>query len=167
MATPTYTLIEQVNQVSFGTVTFTNLSSLSSYRDLIIVFDSSVTGDTVIAYDMTFNNDTSTSNYSQVLMKGNGSSAYSTTQTAAGNFDFDFGSPALYVDGGGVIICQIFDFLATDKHKSLLTRLNYPSSASYSGVAATAGRYASTSAINEIDVKVNSSSLVSLYGIEA
>jgi hypothetical protein len=160
MATPTYTLIDSVTLGSSATtVTFASIPQ--NYRDLILVADYSLSAANRSAR-LTLNNDT-TNKYFWVTMVGDGSSAYS--QTASNQYYLDFG----YLTDKTLSIIQFLDYSATDKHKSTLARTNNPGD---EGAQAYAGRWASTSAITEIDLFAGSAdystgSTFYLYGIEA
>jgi len=93
-----------------------------------------------------------------VEMVGNGSSATSAT-TSSSRF---ISNNMTGTDGATVI--QIMDYTATDKHKSVLVRAN-----SGSATAAHAGRWANTSAINEINFNSSlpAGATIHIYGIEA
>jgi len=138
MPTPTYVPLATVTLG--GTASSVTFSSIpATYRDLVVVgagFASTAAGVTA-----RFNGDTG-ANYNQVVMAGDGGSAFSsssanTTSTQFGRFD----NTTL-----ANFVTQVMDYSATDKHKSYLSRYN--SSAVLT--AALAGRYASTSAITSL-----------------
>jgi hypothetical protein len=146
MPTPTYDLLaSNVLSSNASSVTFSSIPA--TYRDLVLVVTAKITVGTGGA-SMRFNAD-SGSNYNMVTMEGTGSA----TQSGSGS-----GYNALYVNlnngelytGPTVSIIQIMDYSATNKHKSTLHRANGLSSTS---VGATAGRWASTSAINSIEYR--------------
>ena len=153
MATPTYELIETTTLTSSASsVTFTSITQ--DYRDLVVVTDASNSSGE--DFFLTLNADTS--NYTSVRMRGNGSSAFSRTQTTR-----QFAN--IYTDASNSIT-QIMDYSATDKHKTILSR----SGLATSTVWAYALRYASTSAITSVKLEpaggtLNSGSTFSLYGI--
>lgn len=135
MATPTYDLIDSITLgSSASTVTF---SSIPAGGDLAIVVETTLTGNASINFRL--NND-SGSNYSFVLMRGDGSAADSsdTSSTTQGTFGYSVGK--------SLATAEIFDYSATDKHKSVLSRFN---NSTY--VFAHANRWADTSAVNRID----------------
>nr|DAL22186.1 MAG TPA_asm: hypothetical protein [Caudoviricetes sp.] len=166
MPTPTYTPLANITlSSSASSVTFSNIPN--TYRDLILVATpASSDGGTNRYMGITFNSDTTGSNYSNVAMMGNGSVTGSSTFTG-GIF------PQYYSDlsgtvGNNVITLSLMDYSATDKHKTVLSR----SSRGDFGVTATAHRWASTSAISTIVVScVNASwksgSTFALYGVIA
>tara|TARA_R110002153_G_scaffold271416_1_gene438747 strand:+ start:432 stop:911 length:480 start_codon:yes stop_codon:yes gene_type:complete len=135
MATATYTLIDSTTLgSSASTVTF---SSIPTGGDLAIVVDTTLTGGASINFRL--NND-SGSNYSFVLMRGSSSAADASdsVNTTQGTFGYSVGKSLAIVD--------IFDYSATDKHKSVLSKFN---NSTY--VFAHANRWADTSAVNRID----------------
>ena len=135
MATATYTLINSTTlSSSASTVTF---SSIPTGGDLAIVVETTLTGSASINFRL--NND-SGSNYSFVLMRGSGSAADSsdTSSTTQGTFGYSVGKSLAIVD--------IFDYSATDKHKSVLSRFN---NSTY--VFTHSNRWADNSAVNRID----------------
>ena len=162
MATPTY--------VALATLTLSGTDSViafasipSSFRDLVLVVDGKISGSAGLR--LRLNND-SGSNYNQILMRNNGSTPLSVSysnQTA-----FTPSDVGLSADVPFNYICHIMDYSATDKHKSLLIRTNTNGAT----VEATALRWASTTAVNEVNVFLSSQnyqagSTFSLYGIEA
>lgn len=166
MPTPTYTPLQTITlSGSASTVTFGSIPG--TYRDLVFVFDGGVTSgnrNLVIA----FNSDTTNSNYAAVQMSGTGSAADGTaflsTQTRFLNY---YGY--MQADLNCQIVTQIFDYSATDKHKTYLSRSSHASN----GTSAVASRWANTNAITSIQlsqdgaVSFASGSTFSLYGIAA
>jgi len=164
MATPTYTLIDSTTLTSSASsVTFSSISG--SYRDLVLVIE--ITGGNGDFYPrLQYNNDTG-SNYSYVEMQGNGSSVnsyYGTSETGIqlNGAYASIGNTAFYT-------VNIFDYSATDKHKTSLSRSNRANQI----VNAMAQRWANTSAISTIKIySANGNTMASggkvyLYGIEA
>jgi len=140
-------------------IVFPNLPS--TYKDLLLI--STVKNYTASAWHgVRFNND-SASNYSRTGIRGNGSTAvgyYVAAETAA------------FVDGPSAsetIRISILDYSSTDKHKILLSRAD--SYADNSG--GTAGRWASTAAINTLTITSTSAetfgigSTFYLYGVSS
>lgn len=164
MTTPTYDLIETTTLASAASsVTFTSITQ--DYRDLVLVVNNIGTASSGQAI-VRFNSD-SGSNYPFVFMRGNGSDA----ESFDGTGDSFIGPVQKIEDEGGSGnsgIFQIMDYSATDKHTSVLSRIN-----NFDNVRAFANRYASTSAITNIEVLVNfgsdfaAGSTFSLYGIAA
>jgi len=121
-------------------VVFTSIPA--SFRDLVLVCSIKMTVGKTLG--ITINDDTG-SNYSHIWMYGDGSGYSSTSSTNAqyrfmgeisnvSTSDFDFSHTSFQ------------DYSATDKHKTMLTRTNQPSSI----VEANAGRWASTNAITKL-----------------
>jgi hypothetical protein len=145
-----------------ASVTFSSISQ--AYRDLVVVCNATVSLGTVNLFTQ-FNSDGG-SNYYFVVMRGNGAVAAS-----------EFVNTAVMYPGYGlndlstvpsIIKFDIMDYSATDKHKSVLFRSNH---ADY-GTMATAGRWASTSAVNTIKLQPTGSvfavgSTFALYGVSA
>lgn len=157
MATPTY--------VALGTITLATTDSEivfssipATYRDLIIQTDGTSSANENISIQ--FNGDTG-SNYSYVQMNGNGS----TTGSSSGSEAF-LRIGAVYTSRT-INQLQLLDYSATDKHKTILSRCNAASVITQ----AIAGRWASTSAITSISIKLTGSasfqsgSTFSLYGV--
>ena len=151
MATPTYTLIDSTTLgSSAASVTFSSISATGKGDLVLAIKATGATGNTDI--QLRFNGDSGT-NYSSVYMAGNGSSA--TSGTTATN-RITVGGQVEYSDGTNAqqAICQIADFSATDKHKSVLSRSNVAAGAG-AGTSAFAGRWANTAAITSISVVNN------------
>lgn len=138
-----------------STVTFSSIPS--TYRDLRVVL-TPLGGDTNARFRI--NSDTG-SNYSEVYMSGDGSSAGSgsSTMTYAGAGRTTSTPSANTID--------IMDYSATDKHKTILARLN----PSQLFVSASASRWANTAAvisltfINQDSSNFSAGSTFALYGI--
>lgn len=155
MPTNTYTPLATVTLASAAaTVTFGSIPS--TYRDLIVIFNGSATG----ASDsfVEFNNDTA--NASAVKAEGNGSTTASVTLS-----QLQMG----ILTNASVNQMFIFDYSATDKHKTILSRGNTASNQ----ISMFAGRWASTSVITQIKLlatngqSYSSGSTFSLYGVIA
>lgn len=163
MPTPTYTPLANLTLGSTATtVTFTSISQ--SYRDLILVVNGKATAGENPTFR--FNADTG-SNYPQVNMYGNGSSATSAATNSTW-FWLAYGTN-FSTDEPSNAIVNIMDYSATDKHKTVLIRDNKSSGST----EAQAGRWASTSAVNSIALKFNYGAswavgtTFTLYGIAA
>ena len=138
-----------------SSVTFFNIPQ--DYRDLILVANVRLTGISDIG--VRFNND-SGNNYHRVWMAGNGSSASSGLNSPETIGYWAYTTSTSYDPQ----ILQLFDYSATDKHKSWLSR--YGGASITAG--ATAGRWASTSAITSINISLGtyqSGSTFSLYAL--
>jgi len=151
---------------SAATVTFSSINS--GYRDLVLVADMGATSSD--ALNCRVNGDTG-SNYNYIFAKGNGSAASSssgTSQTAIGLAGFANG-----VTNTTRTMLQISfqDYSVTDKHKSLLIRVNNAATSDI-GTIMNAGRWASTSAITSFVIYPGSGSFTTgtsfaLYGVSA
>jgi hypothetical protein len=149
-----------------ATVTFSAIPA--TYRDLRLVV-TIPTGYAGSGSGVKFNTDTDyTNNYSRVVMGGNGSSAYSFSNSGSGNPTANHDLGALRADGN--LIVDFLDYSATDKHKTVLGREN----GAANEAAAQVTRWASTAAITTITLTTDGSpanlpagSVFSLYGILA
>jgi hypothetical protein len=154
MPTPTYTPLATVTLgSSAASVTFSSIPA--TYRDLILVYTGLLSvGDENVLLNVNGTGTTGT----RVFMFGSGSTATSGTATT-----LTIGFP------GGALsstILQIFDYSATDKHKTMLFRGNNTNS----GVSAQAQRWANTAAITSLAFSpaagtFNSASTFNLYGV--
>ena len=158
MPTPTYTPLATVTLgTAAASVTFSSIPA--TYRDLIVVFKGAQNASST-TYIMRFNGD-SASNYSQVLMTGNGSSPASSSSTPTG------ASFGIIGTGQSNILYQIMDYSATDKHKTVLTRTDDPAVQT----VAFASRWANTAAITSVAIvsgnQFIAGTTVSMYGIKA
>ena len=168
MPTPTYTPLANITLGSAASsVTFSSISG--AYRDLVLVIEASPADTSFPAVWLRANSDTG-SNYSYVRMTGNGSTAASLSN--ASQTVLQIGS-AFGLGGTtasrAVIVVQIMDYTATDKHKSVLSRASTPNN----GVEAATSRWANTAAITTIQALVSAGtgfatgSSFALYGIVA
>ena len=159
---PTSTYVALATETLSGTATNVTFSSIpATYRDLILVIDgtASASNTTVI---FRLNGDTG-SNYSYVWMYGTGSGS---PVSNAGTDDGLAGGALSNTQSS--ITMQLFDYSATDKHKSALIRRDMPSSF----VLQSASRWANTDAVTSITAYVDSpgetlqiGTTLSLYGI--
>jgi hypothetical protein len=163
LPTPTYTALANV---TLGTATASvTLSSIpATYRDLVLVFNGTLTTNTGV---IVRNNGDSGSNYPQVLMRNDGASGtFSSTDTGTSYYATWNAAPS----GTPIaFILQLMDYSATDKHKTALWRNQYEAFGATSRVEAFAGRWANTAAITSVAVvaAMASGTTVTLYGIEA
>lgn len=146
-----------------ASVTFASIPT-TGYRDLRLVITFTKVSTTNGAR-LTINSDTG-SNYSQVVMYGNGSSAASATDGP--NYFYLNDYIAASTTEATLSTVDIMDYAVTDKHKSLLER----GSRAGGSVAASAGRWASTSAITSVQVNTGggtfaAGSTFALYGVVA
>jgi hypothetical protein len=156
MPTPTYDLIaSSILSTTTGDLTFSSIPD--TYRDLVLVINAGQSSSTNTRMRFNSNN---TNVYNRVIMTGNGSTA--TSGTTANDTEIPITSSS-----ANTFFCvvQIFDYSATDKHKALIARNNYPAAE----VDARAGRWANTAAINSIYLFTSSvwpiGSTFYLYGI--
>lgn len=166
--TAKYTPLATITLTSTDTeIVFANIPN--SYKDLILqgqVRSTRAAGTEDMFLQL--NGDTA-SNYSAVFMYGS-SGGYSSL-TASGGYMIVATNTAAANATSGVyssIYAQIQDASATDKHKTLLTRNG---GGNQDQVWATAGRWASTSAISSIRIyytlgSIASGTTLSLYGVK-
>lgn len=164
MGVPTYQPIANITLSSaVASVTFSAITQ--QYRDLVLVFDGSMTvGNTNLG--LRFNGD-SGSNYPSVLMYGDGSGPTS----ASGTYTFCSFAYVTTTDRVTGIV-NIMDATATDKNKTILNRYGQPAGAGNPLVVAVANRWASNAAITSITViaatnAIASGSTITMYGVLA
>ena len=157
MPTMTYRPLATVTLGSTAaSVTFSSIPA--TYRDLILV----VAGTTTSAANLTtqVNGDTG-NNYNTVEASATASGTQSFTNTSVDRFYAGTLQTTQFNN-----ILQFMDYSATDKHKTILVRLNSTSTI----IGMTAGRWANTAAINSINVfgaTFNAGATFSLYGVIA
>jgi hypothetical protein len=165
MPTPTYTPLATITlSSSASTVTFGSIPN--TYKDLVLVVTSAAgntgaPGGNSRNLLMRFNGDTSNS-YTRVIMSGDGSTARSTSDTQSW-FSLDWYGHTNNATHDHLI--QVMDYSATDKHKTVLTRVR-----STAATEAMASRWPSTSAVATISIFYDSNTLASgstfsLFGI--
>jgi hypothetical protein len=136
MPTPTYTPLATVTLASAtASVVFSSIPA--TYRDLILIVNGTENANQYIA--VRYNSDTG-SNYSYVRMTDGPASASGTESFGR----LGVGDPTARF----LVITQIMDYSATDKHKTWLSRSNIPANF----VGAIAGRWANTGAITSVNV---------------
>tara|TARA_R110000824_G_scaffold260067_5_gene448720 strand:+ start:215 stop:703 length:489 start_codon:yes stop_codon:yes gene_type:complete len=140
MATPTYTLIDSTTLASSASsVTFSSIDQ--SYGDLVLAIEVS-SGSSTARPALRFNGDTG-NNYFAVVAVNNTSNTSHTISYLRLETDYSIQNGTLLGS------CQIMDYSATNKHKSVLIRNDSPSR----GVAGMiAGRWANNSAISSIEL---------------
>lgn len=161
MGTPTYTPLANLTLgSSAASVTFSSISQ--TYRDLVLVVNAG--GTSAGAGVMVRANGDTGVNFYSVEMRGNGST------TGAASFTSDAWSGYTGITSTVAFNAQyqIFDYSATDKHKSALSRQNDSSSL----VEAVAHRWANTAAITTLLIypgggSFTAGSSFALYGIAA
>jgi hypothetical protein len=153
----TYTPIATSTVSTASSYTFSSIPS--TYTDLIVVFGGVASGLDTMAFR--FNGDTGT-NYSDTVVGGDGSSAYSnrrTNQTLA-----YYGTPST---SQSTVIGNIFNYANTTTFKTSLGRGNTTSSQVESRV----NLWRSTAAINSVTILCGGGSTLTgtftLYGIAA
>ena len=136
----TYTLIDSVTLASSASsVTFSSISATGK-GDLVLAANVKNPA-SVATLRLTFNGETTGTNYSYTAARGNGSTA-----TALVASSMDRIQPYSVATGdSGIYLFQVFDYSASDKHKSVLIRTD---SKNISEMLA--GRWASTSAITSV-----------------
>lgn len=149
-------------QTAATNVTFSGIPSI--YRDLVLIVNSK-TDRTAFDQDGLFvrlNGDIA--NHSRVTMLGRSSGGFSDTANSLGvPLAGNAGQP-------GIVVIQVMDYAQTDKHKAVIVRSNQNSPSVSGVVAATAGRWASTSPVTSITLLPEagpnfvSGSTFSLYG---
>lgn len=157
----TYDLLDSTTLASSASsVTFSSISQ--DYRDLILVVNAE--GSTSSTSILCTLNGDSGANYSHVNMLGSGSSATSSSASAASQIIFG------RVQSGVISsqIGQFMDYSATDKHKTVLQRVNKSDQFVY----AQASRWANTDAITSVSLAPSSGDFASgstfyLFGISA
>jgi hypothetical protein len=166
MATPTYDLIDSVTlSSSSSSINFTSIDT-TTYRDLIMVID----GQAAISGDfyprLRYNGVTSTV-YSWVSMAGTGSSTQSYNGTENGQ---QIGNSQFFTNGTNtMVIANLLDAGATDKNKTILSRIGRANN----GVEAIVGRADISGAITSIELysangnSLNTGTTIYLYGVAA
>jgi hypothetical protein len=164
MPTQTYTPIaRQVIASATNTVTFSSITS--TYTDLVLVINGSLSGYDYLLYR--FNGDTG-SNYSETPLRGDGSAA---TSGPAANRTYTWTCLQSAANTQFNTISNFMNYADATTNTSVLSRANSNSSGDY--VAITAGLWRNTAAINSITVltlsanNFNVGSTFTLYGIKA
>ena len=163
MATALTALANVTLSTTANSITFSSISS--AYRDLYFVFTQPAQGNHVRPL-IRMNSDSSSADYFEVRAVGNGSSTSSASLSNAG-FD-PTGFFSSYLDAFQ-ITGHVMDYSATDKHKSVLLRVDGYSQATIME----AGRWANTSAVNTLTFQVAGANpfvagvSVALYGVSA
>jgi hypothetical protein len=160
MPTPTYEKIDKATGTgSSGTITFTSIPA--TYTDLVLVWQP-IVGTSTSDY-IRFNND-SASNYSETVLRGNGTTATSVRDTSVAQMYISTSMSTT----SNVCIAHIMNYANTTTYKTTLFRANNPSGWVNAGV----GLWRKTpEAINRIDiissVNFTTDSTFTLYGIKA
>ena len=153
-----------VNQVDFTSIP-TTVSGVA-IRDLVLVC-SALSGGSSGRLTIQFNGDTG-SNYARVVATGNGSTV--TTAMATSPNIWSGESANANTTNRLFVTLNVFDFAQTNKHKAVLLRSNE----ALTGTEMMAARWASTSAITSITVRmsagtwtINPGSTFNLFGVQA
>lgn len=160
MPTPTYTPLATITLTGTDAeIVFASIPN--SYKDLVLVgqFIPSLNPITDSFY-VVMNGDTG-SNYSYLRMTGTGSATGSYATSGA---DGTGNAAGVMTAQQGNVIIHLFDYSATNKHKTWLSRSNF------GWVSAFAGMWFSNNAVTSFSIKVigttfASGSTFSLYGI--
>lgn len=147
-----------------ATVTFSSIPS--TYTDLVLVASLRQTTTNQDGF-LRFNSDTGT-NYSDVVVRGNGSTASSVRDTSAAGIDIGVMSNSANASGEfETVIINIMNYANTTTNKTVVLRTNQPTSI----VNAIVGMWRSTAAINTVSLESRNAgsfavgSTFSLYGI--
>lgn len=166
MPTPTYTPLANITLGSSAAgVTFSSISQ--SYRDLRLVFTGTTTSLANVLFQ--FNGD-GAANYAKQSMAGrSGSSPAANSSTTSSAHINNLTATSSTMQSFGTV--DIFDYSATDKHKSYISRnASQEGDGTYSGTEVTGGRWINTAAITTLYVVPGAGSFVTgstfaLYGI--
>jgi hypothetical protein len=157
MPTPTYDLIAYGTTIAEA-VNFDFTSIGNTYRDLVIVIEA--TNSSGSQTYIRLNSDTS-SDYSRVIMTGNGSTA-----TSGSTANDSFLPITSSTTGAFLCIVNIFDY-ADSKHKTIIARNNFAASE----VDARVGRWGNTSVVTSVNIVTSgvwpAGASFYLYGIAA
>jgi hypothetical protein len=161
MPTPTYVSLATITLSSAtNTVTFSSIPA--TYRDLVVIINGNTS--TTSELQVNFNADGTAGNYSTVRMSGDaGAGAASATS----------GRWIAFMVATGVVarqnvFHQIFDYSATDKHKTALFNDDRGSNSVLRGAQRWANNNAVTSlTYNTISANFIAGTTLSLYGIAA
>jgi len=159
MATPTYIALATATLASSAS-SFTFSSIDQSYGDLVLVanYNPSTQG----GHRLTLNNDNN-SNYNMAIMTGFSGNASSVARNNQSFFLNEVSDAGWHLN-----TYRIFDYSATDKHKSLLLTYNHANERP--ATEHQSGRYASNSAVTSVTMFLNGGSFdpgstFSLYGV--
>jgi len=149
-------------------VTFSSIPTTldgKTLRDLVLVAQAKPVAAGNAYMETQFNS--INSGYFTVIAEGTGSTTASSTVTGTTGLVFVNNTQDFNSTTGGITVLQFFDYAQTNKHKSVLARLNNTSLGTLMG----AGRWASTAAITSVRLSLFGTSFAagstfSLYGIE-
>jgi hypothetical protein len=159
MPTPTYNQIATITLATSSPQMIFDLIP-QTYRDLVLIMSTSLTSSATVVFQV--NNDTTSANYPNVWMRGDGSSPASGTGLLSGGRL----STVNYSAGPAQTAVNFMDYSLTDKHKTILVRHGLASAESF----ACANRWTNTAVINSIAVicagsTFTTGSTFSLYGV--
>lgn len=151
----TTTLNSNTTEITFN--------SISGYTDIVVIMTVKNTTVNFASPRLRFNGDSS-SNYSNNIMRGNGSSPSATRQ----NNDDAISLGNITSTSTAVIIAHINDYATTNKFKSVISRTNNTDDQ----VSASSGTWRNTAAITSITINAqvnqfSTGSTFTLYGIKA
>lgn len=143
-------------QSSTSQVTFSNIPN--TYRDLVLIVEG--TSNSPANAILYFNSDTTSSNYSNRYMNGDGSGSGRSGVDSNGAY-----IGGIYGSNRSINTITIFDYSATNKHKVRIGRLDVAGST----VGMVTGRWASNAAVNTIQFTTSALTMsqgtsLSLYG---
>lgn len=152
-----------------ATVTFSNLPQ--NYTDLIIVGTKQANnnGSFTPSPALRFNEDTG-SNYSSTLLDGNGTAASSNRYTSGTRLLLGY-AIGIGLNSDAIVIWQIQNYSNSTTYKTVLGRLNNPTTGTAPGTGVGVGLWRSTAAITSItlspqDKTWSSGAGFTIYGIE-
>lgn len=163
MATTYTPIATQILASATASIIFSNIPS--TYTDLIVVFNG---GETVSnGISIKINSDTGT-NYSQIRLVGNGSTATAFRRVTTSTVYIDDGITFDTNSGTNNAIINFMNYSSTSIYKTWLQRSN----SSPSGTMQGCGLWRNTSAITTLEFSISGSTMVtgssfSLYGIKA
>jgi hypothetical protein len=141
MPTPTYDLITSTTLASSSaSVSFVGIPA--SWRDLVLVADFS-TSTTTDMPGIRLNGD-SGANYNTVMMMGSGTSVFNYIRTGRTSGWMEWYSAT----GRQLVICSLFDYTQTNKHKQLLFRRDQANNVTSAGAI----RWANTNAVTALTI---------------
>lgn len=170
MPTPTYIQLATGTVSTTGVQVFTLSSISSGYRDLVVIVDVPATSTSYVELGFIFNSDTAFGyNY---LVAGAMNSAMRAGYGSASNIwasGTGTGDGAMATTATGLsAICNILDYAATDKRKTVVGKV-----ASGIGISAFGGQWPQTTAINSVSIMRGGASdfpigtKMTIYGIGA
>lgn len=150
-----------------ATVSFTSISQ--AYTDLVLVINAADSAVADVYLQMGNGSIDTGSNYSNTILTGNGSTAYSARNSSATKILYAYEGTPPTSPSFGTYIINFMNYSNTTTYKTVLCRANSASS----GTDAIVGLWRSTSAINQIQLSAqgattySTGSTFSLYGIKA